>query len=149
MTGRRTVKGHYSIVLADAHIRFRQQMKKILEEGHDLKVSGEAGNRAELLAVLSRSKPEMVILDLAMPDLRAREGTQLIKSQYPEIKILIMVMDSEKEYLAYGLATGAEGVLSKQYVAGDIFQAIATIRQGRVYVPVRRSGGTRNGHFYL
>jgi DNA-binding NarL/FixJ family response regulator len=128
---------YYSIVLADAHIRFRREMKKVLEEHPDIKVLGEAGCRGELFALLAHRQPEMVILDLAMPDLRAREGTQLIKSQYPGIKILIMVMDQGREYLSHGLASGAEGVLPKQYLAGHIFQAIAAIQQGRVYVPVR------------
>jgi two-component system, NarL family, response regulator NreC len=132
----KTMHRYYSIVLADAHTRFRREMKKILEERPDIKVLGEAGCRGELFALLAQGQPEMVILDLAMPDLRAREGAQLIKSQYPGIKILIMVMDQGKEYLSYGLSSGAEGVLPKQYLAGHIFQAIATIQQGRVYVPI-------------
>jgi DNA-binding NarL/FixJ family response regulator len=129
------MEGHYSIVLADAHVRFRREMRKILEEHPGLKVSGEAGNRYELFNLLKESPPALVILDVSMPDLRAREGIRLIKLHYPEVKVLIMVMELEPEYLFQGLATGAAGVLPKQYVAGHIFLAIATVRKGEVYIP--------------
>jgi DNA-binding NarL/FixJ family response regulator len=132
-----TMAGHYSIVLADAHSRFRREMRKILEEHPDLEVAGEAGNRQELFEILKQSPPSMVILDVSMPDLRAREGTRLIKMQYPEVKVLLMIMDQEPEYFSHGLAAGAEGVLPKQYVAGQIFRAINVVRQGQVYIPPR------------
>jgi DNA-binding NarL/FixJ family response regulator len=132
--------GHFSIVLADAHVRFRREMKKILEEHPGILVSGEAGNRYELFEVLRQSPPALVIMDVSMPDLRVREGTQLIKLHYPKVKVLIMVMDQEPEYFTHGLEAGAEGVLPKQYVAGEIFLAIAAIRQGKVYIPPPFSG---------
>ena len=135
--------GHYSIVLADAHTRFRREMRKILEEHADIEVAGEAGNRQELLEILQQLRPSMVILDVSIPDLRVREATQLIKKRYPEVKVLIMVMDQEPEYVSHGLAAGAEGVLPKQYVAGHVFRAIAAIRQGNIYVPPRFFGDFR------
>jgi DNA-binding NarL/FixJ family response regulator len=135
----KTMAGHYSIVLADAHSRFRREMRKMLEEHPDLKVAGEAGNRQELFEILKQSPPSMVILDVSMPDLRAREGTRLIKMHYPEVKVLIMIMDEEPEYFSHGLALGAAGVLPKQYVAGQIFRAISVVRQGLVYIPPRIS----------
>jgi DNA-binding NarL/FixJ family response regulator len=137
-----SIGGHYSIVLADAHARFRREMRKILEEQPGLKVSGEAGNRYELFDLLKQSPPALVILDVSMPDLRAREGIRLIKLRYPEVKVLIMVMELEPEYLSQGLATGAAGVLPKQYVAGQIFLAIAAVRRGEVYIPPRLMADT-------
>jgi DNA-binding NarL/FixJ family response regulator len=129
--------GHYSIVLADAHVRFRQEMRKVLEEHPGLKIAGEAGNRHELFELLNESPPALVILDISMPDLGAREGTRLIKLHCPEVKVLITVLDEEPEYFYHGLAVGAAGVLPKQYVAGQIFRAIAAVRQGKVYIPPR------------
>jgi DNA-binding NarL/FixJ family response regulator len=126
--------GNYTILLADAHVRFRRELRKMLEEHADLKVAGEADNRYELFVIMKKSPPDLVILDISMPDLRGREGTRLIKSQYPEVKVLLMVMDQEPEYLTHGLAAGAEGVLPKQYVAGQLFQAIAAIRKGKAYI---------------
>jgi DNA-binding NarL/FixJ family response regulator len=127
----------YSVVLADAHRGFRREMRKILEEHPDIQVAGVAGNREELFEILAQSQPAMVILCGSMPGLRTREGTRLIKRDYPGIKVLIMVMDQEPEYFSHGLAAGAEGVLPKQYVAGHIFRAIAAVRQGKTYIPPR------------
>jgi DNA-binding NarL/FixJ family response regulator len=132
----------FLIVLADDHVLFRRELRKILEEIPGIKVTGEAGNRRELFELLRQSPPEMVILDISMPDLRAKEGTQLIKLQYPDIKVLIMVMDQEREYLFHGLAAGAVGVLPKQHVAGQIVRAIAAVRQGKIYVPPQAPGNS-------
>jgi len=125
----------YYILLADDHVRFRREVRKVLEEIPGVTVTGEAGNRRELFELLRQSPPKLVILDISLPDLRAGEGTQLIKMHYPEIKVLIMVMEQDGEYLTHGLAAGAVGVLLKQYVAGQIVGAIAAIRQGKIYIP--------------
>jgi DNA-binding NarL/FixJ family response regulator len=135
----------YRILLADDHVGFRREVRKILEEMPDIKIAGEAGNRRELCELLQQSPPELVILDMSMPDLRAVEGIKLIKVTCPETKVLTMVMDPENEYLSYGLATGADGVLPKQYVAGQMARAIKAVRQGKIYLPPRFPGGSPEG----
>ena len=130
----------YYIVLADDHAGFRREVRKILEEMPGVKVTGEAGNRRELFALLRQSPPKLVILDMSMPDLQAGEGTHLITLDYPKTKVLIMVMDQGSEYLIHGLAAGAAGVLPKQFVAGQIVQAITAIRQGKIYLPPQAPG---------
>ena len=134
----------YCILLADDHVGFRREVRKILEEIPGVKITGEAGNRRELFELLRQSPPKLVILDMSMPDLRAGEGTQLIKLHSPETKVLLMVMDQEREYLTYGLAAGAAGVLPKQYVAGEIARAITAVRQGKIYLPPQVTGN--NSH---
>jgi DNA-binding NarL/FixJ family response regulator len=136
----KTMDQPYYILLADDHVGFRRAMREILEEIPGVKVTGEAGNRRELLELLRQSPPKLVILDIAMPDLRAGEGTQLIKSHCPDAKVLIMVMDQESEYLNHGLAAGAAGVLPKQYVAAQIARAISAIRRGEIYLPPQAPG---------
>lgn len=136
----KTMDRPYYILLADDHVGFRRAVRNILEEIPGVIVTGEAGNRRELLELLRQSPPKLVILDLSMPDLRAGEGTRLIKLRYPETQVLIMVMDQEHEYLTYGLAAGAAGVLPKQYVAAQIARAITAIRQGKIYLPPQAPG---------
>ncbi|MDO9530595.1 MAG: response regulator transcription factor [Deltaproteobacteria bacterium] len=130
----------YYILLADNHAGFRRAVRKILEEIPGVKVTGEAGNRGELFGLLQQSPPKLVILDISLPGLRAREGTQLITLHYPETKVLLMVLDQGQEYLTYGLAAGAAGVLPKQYVGGQIGGAITALRQGKIYVPPQAPG---------
>jgi two-component system invasion response regulator UvrY len=115
-------------------------VRKILEEIPGVKVTGEAGNRGELFELLRQSPPKLVILDISLPDLRAREGTQLITLHYPETKVLLMVLDQGSEYLIYGMAAGAAGVLPKQYVAGQMALAITALRQGKTYLPPQAPG---------
>jgi DNA-binding NarL/FixJ family response regulator len=135
----------YYILLADDHVRFRRAVRKIVEEIPGVKVTGEAGNRRELFELLRQAPPKLVILDISMPDLRAGEGTQLIKRDYPDTKVLIMVMDQAREYLTHGLAAGAAGVLPKQHVAGQIARAISAIRQGKIYLPPQAPGENSPG----
>jgi two-component system, NarL family, response regulator NreC len=125
----------YYILLADDHVGFRREVRKILEEIPDVEITGEAGNRRELIELLRQAPPELVILDMAMPDIRAVEGTELIKKHSPETKVLLTVLFQEREYLSYGLAAGAAGVLPKQYVAGEMARAISAVRQGKIYLP--------------
>jgi DNA-binding NarL/FixJ family response regulator len=125
----------YYILLADNHTGFCREMKKILEEIPGVQVTGEAANRRELFEQLRHTLPQLVILDISLPDLRVREGTQLIKINYPETKVLLTVLDQVSEYLSHGLASGAAGVLAKQYAGGQIAPAITAVRQGKFYIP--------------
>jgi DNA-binding NarL/FixJ family response regulator len=125
----------YYILLADDHAGFRREMRKVLEEIPGVKVTGDARNRGELFELLRQSPPKLVMLDISLPDLRVWEGTQFITGHYPETQVLIMVMDQGPEYLTYGLAAGAAGVLPKQYVGGQIARAINAVRRGKIYVP--------------
>ena len=136
----KSVDRPYAVLLADDHVGFRREVRKVLEEIPGVTVTGEAGNRDELFELLRQSAPKLVILDISMPDLRAGEGTRLIKLRYPETKVLIMVMDQGSEYLSHGLAAGAAGVLPKQYVAVQMARAIAAIRQGKIYIPPQEWG---------
>ena len=99
----------YYILLADNHAGFRREVRKILEEIPAWE-PGEAGNRRELFEMLRQSPPKLVILDISLRDLRAREGTHLIKMHCPETEVLLMALDQESEYLRYGLAAGAVGI---------------------------------------
>lgn len=130
-----TMDRPYNILLADDHAGFRREVRKILEEIPGVAVTGEAGNRWELFELLQQSPPKLVILDIALPDLSVKEGTQLIKRNYPETKVLLMVLGQESEYLTHGRAVGAAGVLPKQHVGGQIARAIVAVRQGKFYVP--------------
>jgi two-component system, NarL family, invasion response regulator UvrY len=130
----------YYILLADDHAGFRGAVRKILEEIPGVKVTGEAANRGELFELLRQLPLKLVILDMSLPGLRAREGIQLIKLHSPGTKVLLMALDQEGEYLIQGLAAGAAGVLPKQYVGGQIARAITTVRQGKIYVPPQVPG---------
>jgi two-component system response regulator DegU len=136
----------YRILLADDYVRFRQELRKLLHKTDKLKIVGEVGDGNELFHFLEQEIPDLILLDINMPPLRSTKATRLIKLQHPKVKVLIMVMDHEAEYLNQARQVGADGVLLKQYVAAELFRAISTIRSGKFYLPVKfrekRSGIT-------
>lgn len=126
----------YRIMLADDHALFRQGLKNILEKKADLKVVGEAGDGLELLNLLKAGTlaPDLIILDISMPNLRGIEVIPEIKMTYPKMKILIVTMHKDKEYLYQALAAGADGYFLKKDAGAELFDAVKQVRQGRIYV---------------
>ena len=124
----------YSIILADDHVLVRQGLRRLLEGTDDLEVVGEANDGLELLQLLTNVTPQMVILDIFMPNLRGIEAITEIKMIRPDVKILILTMHRDKEYLYLALSAGAKGYLLKEDAARDLFSAIAEVRQGKTYI---------------
>ena len=108
----------------------------MLEEQAHLKVIGEAGDGVELLRLLNSTPmiPQMVILDISMPKLSGIEAARMIKSNRPEIKILILSMHKEKEYISEAFSAGVEGYLLKEDAGTELFEAIESIRRGGTYL---------------
>jgi DNA-binding NarL/FixJ family response regulator len=125
----------YRIVLADDHVLIRQGLGKLIEGVGDLKVVGEVGDGLELLSLLERSIPDLVIVDLSMPRLRGIEAIREIRKRGVEVKILVLTM--HKEYLHQALAAGANGYLLKEDVDRELFSAIAQIRRGEIHLSPR------------
>lgn len=124
----------YSIILADDHVIFRQGIRKIIEEVEGFAVVGEASDGLELLGLLKTTRPDLVILDISMPNLRGLEAAEEIKQQYPGVKILILTMHKKKSFVQLGLKVGADGFLLKEDADTELFRAIATIRKGNMYI---------------
>lgn len=124
----------YQIILADDHIMLRQGIRKIIETSPDMAVVGEANDGLELLDLLKKITPDMVILDISMPNLRGIEAAREIKMIHPEIKILILSMHKKKEYVYHVFSAGAEGYLLKEDTDTELFTAIETIRRGEKYL---------------
>jgi DNA-binding NarL/FixJ family response regulator len=127
---------HYRILLADDHAILRQSLKVILKEQSHLEVIGEAGDGGEFLHLLNSNAmaPQMIILDISMLILSGLEAARVIKINRPEIKILILSMHKEKEYLSEALSVGVEGYLLKEYAGIELFNAIESIRRGGTYL---------------
>jgi len=121
-------------VLADDHVLVRQGLKRIINGTGDLAVVGEASDGLELLELLGKVSPDMVILDISMPRLRGIEAIQEIRRIRPNARVLILTMHRDKEYLYQSLSSGAMGYLLKEDADQELFAAIGRIRQGKTYV---------------
>jgi len=127
----------YRIVLADHSAPLREGLKRILKEESTIEVVGEAGNDSDLLNVLRVSKlaPDMIILDASMPNFYGTEAIHKVKAIYPDVKVLVLSMYKDKEYLNQAISNGAEGYLLKETADRELLPAIEMIMQGRLYVP--------------
>jgi DNA-binding NarL/FixJ family response regulator len=124
----------YRIVLADDHFLIRQGLRRILEGKGDLDIVGEAADGLELLFLLDNLKPHLVILDISMPNLQGIETARQIKMTHPNMKILILTMHAEREYLYQAISAGVEGYLLKEDAQKELLLAIEKIRQGKGFL---------------
>lgn len=124
----------YNILLADDHVMFRQGIKKIIEESDNLKIVGEVGNGLELLEFLKKHSVDMVILDISMPDMRGIEATREAKIIRPDIKVLMLTIHKNTEYVQHSINAGADGYLIKEDSDAELLTAINKVLQGNRYI---------------
>jgi DNA-binding NarL/FixJ family response regulator len=124
----------YRLILADDHVLVRSGLSRILGEEPNLEIVAEVGDGLELLSTLNKVKPDLVILDVSMPNLRGIEAIPEIRRMRPEAKVLILTMHKEEEYLYQAISAGADGYLLKDDAEKELFTAIDNIREGKIYI---------------
>ena len=122
-----------SIILADDHVLVRQGLRRIIQEDPAMQVIHEAGDGMELLALLEASTPDIVILDISMPRLQGLEAAQIIKERYPDIKIMILTMHREKNYLQKAMEIGVAGYVLKDEADTDLNLALKALVEDKTY----------------
>ena len=124
----------YRVILADDHVLVRRGLRRILEENQTLEIDGEVGDGLELLSLLNKTSPDMIILDVSMPNLRGIEAIPEIRRVRQNFKVLVLTMHNEEEYLYQAISAGADGYLLKEDAEKELFSAIESIRNGRIYI---------------
>jgi len=124
------------ILLVDDHTMVRRALASMLEDEQDLCIAGEAADGAEAIEEVERLRPDVVLMDFAMPGLDGLAATRRIKARWPEIRIVGLSMYDEADRSAAMIAAGAQAYLSK---TGDIDALLATIRG--VEVPASQTAG--------
>jgi len=122
------------IIIADDHFLIRQGLRSILEAEDNLQVVGEAKDGMELLFLLDQLNPDLVLLDISMPNLQGIETARLIKMRHPEMNILILTMHQEREFIIAAVSAGVEGYLLKDDAQKDLLSAIQKIRHGKGFI---------------
>ena len=118
------------IVLADDHVILRQGTRQLLENESDMEVVGEASNGAEAVELVEKFKPDIVIIDVAMPVMNGIEATKKIKEILPGIKILVLTGYDYDEYIFSLLEMGAAGYLLKDVSGDELVGAIRAVYLG-------------------
>ena len=123
-----------SIFLVDDHPLFRKGLRILLEEQADFRIVGEAGDGREAIGRVRKLSPDVVIMDITMPDLDGIDATRQILSKVPSTKVVALSMHSEKDFVEKMLRAGASGYILKESVPEDIVSGIRTVMQGGVYL---------------
>ena len=118
------------ILLADDHVILRQGTRQLLENESDMEVVGEASNGAEAVELVKKFKPDIVIIDVAMPVMNGIEATKKIKEILPGIKILVLTGYDYDEYIFSLLEMGAAGYLLKDVSGDELVGAIRAVYLG-------------------
>lgn len=122
-----------NIVLADDHILVRKGIKAMLESEEDLNVIGEAGNGKEALEVARQLHPDIIVLDIRMPEMSGLEAAAKLAEVSPTTKALILSMHDSEEYVLQSLDAGAYGYLLKDTDKNEFIKALKQIHAGNKY----------------
>jgi DNA-binding NarL/FixJ family response regulator len=124
----------YHIILAEDHREFRRLLRQEIERGEDLIVIGEVEDGQELLELLEEVNPDLIILDISMPNLGGLEAAQRLKQSHPQVKILFLSMHKKKAYVQQARILGAAGYVLKEEMDQSLLPAISQIRAGQTYI---------------
>lgn len=121
------------ILLADDHNVLRKGLRRILEEQSDLEVVGEASDGREAVNLNNLLRPDIVVMDIAMPLLNGLEATRQIMQRGNEVNVLILSMYSDENYVVQALRAGARGYLLKDTAEEDLINAVRTVAKGQPF----------------
>ena len=126
--------GNIKVLLADDHTIVRKGLRSLLEEEEGIEVIGEAEDGREAIKLVEKLHPDIVVMDIAMPGLNGLEATRQLRRLYPEIKILILSMYANEEYVFQTLQAGAQGYLVKKAAPLELMSAIKAVYQGNSFL---------------
>lgn len=126
--------GGLRVLLCDDHELFREGIKAILRDEPGIDVVGEARDGREAVEKASRLRPDVVLMDMEMPDLNGMEATRRIRQAQPQVKVLMLSMYGEEELVARCLEAGAAGYVLKDVPASQLVYAIQAVGKGGTYM---------------
>ena len=122
------------IFLADDHALFREGMRALLERQPGVEVVGEAGEGTDALAQIAQTRPDVAVLDIAMPGLTGIEVTRRLHAMAPDTRVLILSMYDDEESLHEALDAGAAGYILKDHTSALLVTAVETLSHGGNYL---------------
>jgi DNA-binding NarL/FixJ family response regulator len=122
------------IILADDHRIFRKGLKSLFSEKKNIEVLAEADNGDEAVEATRKYKPEIVVMDIAMPKMDGIEATRQIRERFPDTEVVILSMHAKKAYIDQVLKAGAKGYVLKDSDEESLLSAIDTVHNGGFYL---------------
>jgi len=122
------------ILLAEDHETIRDGLKLLLNSQSDMEVVGEADNGRAALQLAEQLLPDVVVMDISMPELNGLQATKKLKEKCPRVKVLILTRHTEPVYLQELLQAGASGYVLKQSKSEELIRAILAVAAGQAYL---------------
>ncbi len=139
----------YRILLADDHTILRHGLKRLVESKHEYEVVGEAADGLAAIKMARTLQPDLVIMDISMPNMTGLQAIVEIREVAPRAKVMILTMHDSEEYIRQFLKQGACGYLLKDTASEELLAAVAEIRRGGSYfssaIASRLSAARKNG----
>lgn len=121
------------VLLADDHQLMRSGVRLMLERENDLSVVGEASDGREAVALASSLKPDVVVMDIGMPNLNGNEAALQMIQERPELAVVMLSMHSDESYVLRALKAGARGYLLKDSAEADLIKAVHVVAGGKSF----------------
>jgi DNA-binding NarL/FixJ family response regulator len=128
------------VFLADDHAVVREGLKRLIDAAPDMEVIGEAADGREAIEKASASQPDIVVVDVSMPEFNGAQTTQRLKKILPNIAVLALTVHEDKSYVRELLEAGASGYVLKRAAAEELILAIRAVATGGIYVDPHVAG---------
>lgn len=122
------------VLLADDHALLREGLRALLSAAPNLNVVGEACNGRDALRCVRELAPDIVLMDIAMPDLNGVDAARLIHEKHPAVRVIMLSMHSNAEHVHRAFAAGASGYLLKETAASEVISAISAVMHGKRFL---------------
>ena len=122
------------IILADDHAILRHGLSKLIQQQEDMEVIAQSGDGHSTFDLVRELSPDIVVMDIGMPDLNGIDATRQIIKDYPKVKIIGLSMHSGKKFISEMLKAGASGYLLKDCAFEELITAIKTVLEGKTYL---------------
>ncbi|MBA3512988.1 MAG: response regulator transcription factor [Pyrinomonadaceae bacterium] len=132
--------GKLRIFLADDHAVVREGLKSLVNAQPDMEVVGEAGDGRATWQRAKQLQPDVVVMDISMPELNGVQATERLKGECPEVRVLALTVHEDTSYLRQLLQAGASGYVLKRGAAEELIHAIRTVAAGGVYLDPSLAG---------
>ena len=139
---RSSPSGTIRLVLVDDHALVRQGFRRILEDEPGIQVVGEGGTGMEAVALVTSQKPDVIVLDMAMPDMNGLHAARMILRERPQTRVLILSMYSDEQYVRSALDAGVHGYILKNALETDLTRAVRAVAAGQQYLSPELSQGS-------